>query len=564
MKYLSGLDNLFLNQETETQHMHVGGLGLYNPSTAPGGFVRFKNVLDFFTERMAVAPVFRRCLTHSMLDSGRPFWVDDPDVDVEYHVRHMGLPEPGDWRQLMIQIARIHSRPMDLTKPLWEAYIIEGLDNIPWLPGGSFALYLKFHHSAVDGEAAAHLIGNLHTPTLKYAMDTDREKAALMTQKPPQAAEILSRSLLRKVEQMKGLKDLGISLGNYAVRIASPGALKRALSENKDVAELIKSSLAPKQKRPDTLFNKPVSAHRSLESVGFSIDDCNMIRKQLGRGTINDLFLTIVGGATHQYLSEQGESPDGNLMGTMPMTLRGDNKSGDQGNQIAQVYYDLHSQTEDPIARLDAISNEINDLKKGLDTGLGKDFQARLLELLPASIIAKPLTKSLGDNANVNISNVRGPNLSLYMAGARLERFIPFSLVTDGCGLNITAFSYNGVLAVAVTCCREMMPDPKRYCELMEAEFEALKQAAAALGKEPQTKKIEAKKRSIKGASIKKATISKVTKKTTKKKTPKKAPIKKDSAKFSTSKKKPAYKSPVKKKVTKKKTAGKKSNRQTK
>jgi WS/DGAT/MGAT family acyltransferase len=489
MKYLSGMDNLFLSQETSTQHMHVGGLGLYNPCTAPGGFVRFKNILDFFTERLSEAPVFRRSLTNSLLDTGRPFWVDDPNVDVEYHVRHMALPEPGDWRQLMIQIARIHSRPMDLTKPLWEAYIIEGLDNIEWLPEGSFALYLKFHHSAVDGEAGAHLIGNLHTTTPDFHEAPLEHKKIFRTQRSPQASEILSRAMLRRFDQVKGLRDLGISLGSYALKSASPGSLKKVLAQNSDVKALIKSQLEPKAKRPKTRFNDRISSHRVLESADISLDECNAIRKHLGRSTINDVFLCVVGGALRDYLIEKGEPPLGNLKGSMPMTLRGENKSGDVGNQIAQVYYDLHSQIVDPIERLDAISHEIRNLKHDLDTGLGKDFQSRLLELLPASLIAKSLTKSLGENANVNISNVRGPNFSMYMAGAKLERFIPFSIVTDGLGLNITGFSYNGILSVAITSCREMMPDPKRFSEILLASFDELKAAVFTTGQQrPATK----------------------------------------------------------------------------
>lgn len=520
MKYISGLDHLFLTQETGTQFMHVAGLGLYNPSTAKDGFVRFKDVLAFFTQRMAQAPVFRRRLQHSLLDTGRPFWVEDPNVDVEYHVRHIALPAPGDWRQLMIQVARIHARPMDLTKPLWEAYIIEGLDNIDWLPEGSFVLYFKFHHVAIDGESGAHLIGNLHTLTPDYERSDKQELQTIRTKRPPPASEIMSQALQRRLGQIKGLRELGISLGGFALRTASRGSLRNMLAKNADVKTLMTKVFKPTQKRPGTRFNAPISSHRSLEVANIRVDECNQIRKQLGRATINDIFLTIVGGALRDYLTEKGEAPSGSLKGSMPMSLRGEDKTEDIGNQIAQVYYDLNSDIQDPIERLDAVSQEICDLKTSLEAGMGKDFQSRLLELLPASIIAKPITKALGDNANVNVSNVRGPMSPLYMAGARLERFVPFSIPMDGCGLNVTGFSYNGVLSIAITCCRGMMPDPERFAQLLEASFAELK--AAALGEVQSSKQATRSKASSKKKSK--------TKKATRKKTVKKARSKKVSA----------------------------------
>ena len=144
MKQLSGMDNLFLAMDQGHQHMHVAGLGIYDPSTAPGGKVRFKSVLNFFVSRLHAAKVFRRRLVCVPQDLDRPYWVEDGEIDVEYHVRHIALPQPGDWRQLMIQIARIHSRPLDMTKPLWEAYIIEGLDNIPGIPPAASAFTSNF------------------------------------------------------------------------------------------------------------------------------------------------------------------------------------------------------------------------------------------------------------------------------------------------------------------------------------------------------------------------------------------------------------------------------------
>ncbi len=478
MKYLSGIDNLFLNQETPTQHMHVGGLGIYDPTSAPGGAVRFKDVLAFFDQRMSAAPVYRRRLVRESLLIDRPFWVSDKEVDVEYHVRHMALPEPGDWRQLMIQIARIHSRPLDLSRPPWEAYIIGSLNNVPGVPKGSFALYLKFHHSALDGEAAASLIGSLHTLS-PDSMEAPKQRV-VVADREPNSLELLSNSAINRAKRMRSLADLGFSVTRHALKSTTDSLPKLFSDREAYLQELLSKFRSSEDSRPKTRFNAPISAHRSLDACGLALDDCAVIRANVPGVTINDIFLTVAGGALKTYLTACGETPETSLMGTMPMTIRGADKGGDEGNQIAQTYYSLRTDIDDPVDRLRAVHEETSNLKDKLDTGLGRDFQARLLEVLPASIIAKPLTDALAENANVNVSNVRGPNQTLYLAGARLERFIPFSLVTEGCGLNLTGFSYNGILWVAVTACRELLPDPALFCEHLENNFAALKAAATA------------------------------------------------------------------------------------
>jgi diacylglycerol O-acyltransferase len=482
MKYLSGLDNLFLEQETHSQHMHVGGIAVYDPSTAQGGKVRFKTVLDFFTSRMSEAPIFRRRLRRPPLGLDRPFWIEDPKVDVEYHVRHLALPHPGDWRQLMIQIARIHSRPLDLSKPLWEAYIIDDLDSIEGLPKGSFAMYLKFHHSAIDGEAAAHLIGSLHTLTAEFDKNSENKAQTVFVDREPNPLELFSRSIANRSTRAFQMGGLGLDLGRQALHTAKERG--SSLLTKGDESLFDKLGLGGKQevKRPMTRFNVPISPHRVLDAVGLALDDCQTIRKNVEGITINDIFLTVVGGGLKRYLAAKGESTASTLMGTMPMTLRGGEKGGDMGNQIVQVYYSLRTDIDDPVVRLRAVNRETAKVKDQAGSGPGKDIQKRMLDTLPASLIVKPVTSALGANANVNVSNVRGPDKPLYMAGARLEMFVPFSLIFDGCGLNITGFSYNGKMWVGVTCCREMLPDPAFLSDCLSESFEELIDAAVAVG----------------------------------------------------------------------------------
>ncbi len=181
MKQLSGADSMFLQFERGNNFMHVASLAIYDPSTAPGGGVRFKDVLRFFASRLEQFPQFRRRLVTVPLALDRPYWVEDSCFDVEFHVRHIALPHPGDWRQLCIQVARLHSRPLDRSKPLWEAYVIEGLHNVPGVPAGSFALYCKMHHAIIDGESGTELLKAMHSLSPE-ALDLGEEEVSELTE----------------------------------------------------------------------------------------------------------------------------------------------------------------------------------------------------------------------------------------------------------------------------------------------------------------------------------------------------------------------------------------------
>ena len=203
MRQLSGLDYAFLQFERGNTYMHVAGLGLYDPSTAPGGKVRFKDILRFFSARIERFPHFRRRLVTVPWMLDRPWWVEEAEIDVEFHVRHIALPQPGDWRQLCIQVARLHSRPLDRSKPLWEAYVIEGLHNVPGVPPGSFALYTKVHHALIDGEAGSELTQALHSISPD---DVEADEGPGLTvrvaDREPSAVEIYSRALAGNLQKL--------------------------------------------------------------------------------------------------------------------------------------------------------------------------------------------------------------------------------------------------------------------------------------------------------------------------------------------------------------------------
>ena len=481
MMQLSGMDNLFLNLERGNQYMHVAGLGIYDPSTAPDGRVRFRDVLRFFEARLDSAPVFRRRLVVPPLGLDRPYWVEDAEVDVEFHVRHVALPQPGDWRQLCIQVARIHSRPLDRSKPLWEAYVIEGLDNIPGIPPGSFAFYIKFHHAAVDGEGGAVVLQAIHSFSPDEPVDDDVRRTRVRDREPT-AVELYARALVNTVRRVPRAASFGVQT---ATRLAGAGLgymgqLRGMLAEaGLPTIESVSSAL---RRPPQTRFSGKVSAHRVVELVGIPMDQIKQVRRAIEGATINDVFMATVGGALNRYLGAKGELPDRTMTAQVPMTLRGQEKGGEQGNRVGVAVMPVHSEIADPIERLRAIQKGATRAK-ALVAVVGKDLAANLYELLPAVASELFTTRLMLPTMNIVVSNVRGPDAPLYLAGAQMVAFAPVSIAMNGLGLNVTGFSYHGTLWLCAVSCRTMMPDPAFFAECLRSGFADL---AAAAGGGPQ------------------------------------------------------------------------------
>jgi diacylglycerol O-acyltransferase / wax synthase len=479
MRQLSGTDSLFMRLERGNQYMHVAGLGIYDPSTAPAGRVRFKDVLRFFQARLDSLPLFRRRLVTVPLGLDRPYWIEDPDIDVEFHVRHIALPQPGDWRQLCIQVARIHSRPLDRSKPLWEAYVIEGLDHIPGLPAGSFALYLKIHHCAVDGEAGTELIRAIHS-TLAEDFSEPAARVRRYKDRMPTAPELYLRAVARGVSRVPGLVRIS---AETAARVAGAGAA----APGGGLASVLGTQEAPTvarlaealRKPPATRFSGKVSAHRVVEVVDLPLSSFKKIRASIPAATINDLFMTTVGGALRRYLADKGELPAATLTCMVPMSFRGPDKTADLGNQIGMAVMPLHTELHDPIDRLQEIRRGAAKAK-AFNEVVGRDLAARLFELLPDAASELATRRLVLPQMSIVVSNVRGPDVPLFMAGARLVSFAPVSIAFDGLGLNVTGFSYHGTLWICAVACRDMLPDPAFFAECLRVSFGELERAAAA------------------------------------------------------------------------------------
>ncbi len=495
MEQLSGLDNASLVSEQGNVFNHVCTLLVYDVTTAAGGKVRYKDILQHFEERLHLHPVFSKRLAMVPFGIDRPYWVDGGDIDVEYHIRHIALPQPGDWRQLMIQVARLHSRPLDRNKPLWEVYVIEGLDNIPKLPKGAFAIFLKVHHASVDGMAAVHLLNALHTAKPEKP-HTSTEKHKLAGAVKPSNRELIFNTVGHNLARTGKMASL---IGSGARRLIKAGAQQLSDLSPGKLGELRRSlSESINANAPVTRFSKKVSANRVVEGFGMPISRIKRIRAAVPGSTLNDIFIAVAAGAVRKYLEEKGELPSESLTGLMPISLRSDASAG--GNQVAGIVITVFSDIADPIERVNAIHSETIAGKETAEK-LGLDKMMAVLDLVPPQLAKALVERVMLPKINIAVSNVRGPANDMYLAGAKAMCFYPVSIPADGAGLNFTGISYNGVMWVSMVSCREMVPDPNFMLACMHEAWDELLAAADTLSGHSQadgkTKKKLTRKRAV-------------------------------------------------------------------
>jgi diacylglycerol O-acyltransferase / wax synthase len=472
MRQLSWTDDMMLRAETPAAPLQIQLLLIYDPSTAPGGKVTFKGILEELDARLHLADVFRRRLTELPGGFHRPYWVDDPNFDLEYHVRHIGLPQPGDWRQLCIQTARLFARQIDLRRPPWEITVIEGLNSVPGVPKGSFAMALKLHHCAVDGMASVQMIAALHD----LAADSPRPAGpdSRWQHGPlPSTAQLLSRTAINAALQPLRAGTVLASSVPDAVRASAglPGKLIRGVVSR--VARGAVPSFPPK-----TRFNQTVSPHRVFEARFHELADFKRIKASVPGATINDVALAYVGGALRAYLDGHGELPDDSLVAACPMSMRKAGDASSNGNVLFGRLQTLGTDVADPLKRLEAIAESTAASRSGSDS-----TRTQLLELIgtvPTSLLgmtakaASALPFSGPTIANTTVTNVPGPTEPLFFSGARLVRVAGLGPLVAGLNLIHVVASYNGTLSISATADRDALPDPARYAECMEQSFQEL------------------------------------------------------------------------------------------
>jgi diacylglycerol O-acyltransferase len=469
MQQLSAQDASFLYFETPHMPMHIGGIMIYDPSTVRGGKQRFKNILAFIEERLHLARTFRQKLVQVPFNLDHPYWIEDRDFDLEYHVRHMRLPEPGDWRQLCIQVARLHARPLDLTKPLWEFTIIEGLDAIAGLPPGSYAMVSKVHHAAIDGIAGVDLIKALHGLEA-YPDSVPPPRQPWTGEVAPNPFELMLRAQMKAMVQPLKFAELLLRSVPAAGR-GGPGRRQPPLQP-------------PPTLPPRTRFNRVVSAHRVVEARQFALSDLRAIKNCVEGATVNDVVLAICGGALRHYLLAKQELPTQSLIAMAPVSVRSSREQGALGNRVSAMLVALGTECADPRDRL-ATVRQSSAASKALSGAVGAKLMTDYTQFIPSTTaaLAARLYTELGLAEQMNlpfncvVTNVPGPRVPLYSAGARLVTQYGMGPVFDGMGLMFPVFSYCGHVNIAVNACREMLPDPEFFAACLQASFDELRRA---------------------------------------------------------------------------------------
>ena len=468
MKQLSGIDAAFLFSETANAPMHIGGISIWDPSTAPDGVVRFERIIQTTKERAHLAPHLRQRLLEVPLNADFPYWVNDKTFDPEFHIRQIALPKPGNWRQLCIQVARIHARPLDRTRPLWETYVIEGLDNIDGVPPGSFATLNKTHHAVIDGVSSNEIGTALCdlSPEIRKVEGGDD----WLPDKIPPPWELALRAQQHnamKPQQFIEFVQRAVPSWTRAMEAVMSGQMH----------------LAPKV--PRVRFNGSVSPHRAFEGVTYDLDIIRAIKNTVA-GTVNDVLLALCSGALRRYLQDKQELPDTSLVTMCPVNSR---KPGAPtgGNQVVSMAVSLCTDIEDPKQRLVAICGETRNAKE-LAHALDAQTQIEMSQFTPpalATLGARVASEQgwanfMQPQYNTVITNVPGSQVPIYSNGARHVRGWGTGPCVDGNGLFHSIGSYCGEVTVGITCCREMMPDPEFYAQCLTDSYEELQRATLA------------------------------------------------------------------------------------
>ncbi|MEH6757000.1 MAG: wax ester/triacylglycerol synthase family O-acyltransferase [Parasphingorhabdus sp.] len=479
MEQLGALDAMFAYTETRNTPMHIGQLLIYDPATAPGGKVGFKDILSYIEGRLDGAGIFRRKLVRVPFDLDHPYWIEDENFDLEYHVRHIALPQPGDWRQLCIQAARIYARPLDMDRPLWEFTVIEGLDNVEGVPKGSFAVMHKLHHAAMDGQSGLQMTVALHD--LDAKMTPRKWTRKWQPEAKPSDLTLLARAQVNNIANpVRGLKTLSKLL-------PIPKQIFNFTRDNKQQKGA--GAAVPK-----TRLNRKMSPHRVFDATAFTLDDIKTIRAAFPGATVNDVMLTVVGGTLRAYLDSKGELPEVTLKAGAPVSLRDSNGDAAGGNQVAMMQVGLGTHLTDPAERLAFVARETSR-SKGMNEAVGAKALMELSGAMPAGLTAAAtkLASRMGlgqttlPQINTVVTNVPGPPSAMYFAGSELKRSFGMGLPVDGLGVFHTVTSYNRDVMLTITADRDMLPDPAVYIAMAEKSFGALmaaaKKASAAAAK---------------------------------------------------------------------------------
>jgi WS/DGAT/MGAT family acyltransferase len=459
---LSGLDASFLYMETPTLHMHVAMTAVFDPTTVPGGY-SFRRVRQLINDRIPLAPVFQRRLVEVPLRLGFPVWVDDPEFDIDNHLRRAALPSPGGMRELGDFAADVISRQLHRDRPLWEMWIVEGVED------GKIALVVKMHHSTIDGVSGAELLGvlfDLEPEPPETATRTERQ----LDPRIPSSAELVSQALVANLIAP-------FDIGKMFIRTTRNILGVRRIRQG----ESFKGALP--LTAPRTSINAAVHARRRVAYAAASLADAKALKNKMGT-TVNDVVLAMVAGALRTYLQAGDELPEIPLVSVVPVSVTPDVAELKGSNKISSMFVQLPTQVDDPLERLELIHEGTKGAKeehKALGATMLQNWAEHATPNVFAAAARLYTGMKLADRhrpiANLVVSNVPGPDFPLYLGGSQLLGMFPLGPVMDGMGLNITIMSYMGVLYWGLASDARAVPRlwdiaaaiPHALTELMEA-----------------------------------------------------------------------------------------------
>jgi diacylglycerol O-acyltransferase len=459
MERLSGLDASFLYLESSAQLMHVCGIIQLDPSTIPEdySFGAFKADLE---ARISTIPDFRRKLKEVPLEIDHPVWVDDADFDINRHVHRLAVPSPGGPAELAKLCGHMAGIPLDRSRPLWEMWVIEGLDN------GRIAIFSKMHHATVDGISGSNLISFLCSlepgaPLLDLTPLGEHYGQA------PGDWELFGRGVLN---------NLGKPLQFARLMIPTTKTISRTIRRAREGTAMAAPLTAPR-----TSFNGNITGKRSVGYADIDLDRIKEIRHTVEGATVNDVVLAISGGALRRYLEERGELPATSLLASVPVSVHQTSSKTGGTNKVSSMFTKLGTDIADPVARLEQLAEanaHAKDHHKAIPADTLQDwaeFAAPRTFGLAVRAVAKLKLAEKGPVIhNLVISNVPGPPVPLYFMGAKIVGFYPLGPVFHGAGLNITVMSSNGKMHVGLIACREQMPEISALAAHFPEELDAL------------------------------------------------------------------------------------------
>ncbi|MEA2200276.1 MAG: diacylglycerol O-acyltransferase / wax synthase [Solirubrobacteraceae bacterium] len=419
--------------------MHIGGVTLVE-----GPAPTMDEFLEQIRMRLHLVPRYRQKLAHTALDSGRPVWIDDPSFNLEYHIRHTALPAPGRWEQMQDLTARIFSQQLDRSKPLWEMWLIEGLED------DRFALITKTHHSLIDGIAGVDLATVLFdiSPDPPPVTNSGRP---WQPHPEPGTVQLVAAGLV-------GAMRAGVALAEGAIdAVAHPErALARAREAAEGVGEIIWAGLNP---APETPLNVPIGPHRRFIGVTCRLEDFKAVKDAFG-GTVNDVVLAVVAGAMRDFLISRGRRTEGvEMRALVPVSVRTEGERLGVGNRLVVMRGPLPVYIADPLNRLRFVSKAMDGLKESKQA-LGAEVIAGAQNFAPPTILAQASRLNFSTRLfNLIVTNVPGPQFPLYVLGREMLQAIPVAFLPENHALAIAIMSYNGQMNFGLLGDFDALPD---------------------------------------------------------------------------------------------------------